>query len=95
MNGEKCMTKMNEIKKHIVKLFYTDDKKIYSLISIRFFLFIFIFVHHCYNLVKIPILRQPALAVSSFIILSGFLNGFIYINKDFSLNLLLLAQYMI
>ena len=79
------MTKMNEIKKHIVKLFYTDDKKIYPLISIRFFLFIFIFVHHCYNLVKIPILRQPALAVSSFIILSGFLNGFIYINKDFSI----------
>lgn len=77
--------KIDGIRKYIVKYFYTDDKKIYPLLSVRFFLFIFIFVHHCYNLVEIPILRQPALAVSSFIILSGFLNGFIYINKDLSI----------
>lgn len=69
------------------KIFYNtnEDKKIYTLYSIRFFMFICIFVHHCYDNVKIPILRQPALAVSFFIILSGFLNGYVYIKKDFNI----------
>lgn len=69
------------------KIFYktNEDKKIYTLYSIRFFMFICIFVHHCYDNVKIPILRQPTLAVSFFIILSGFLNGYVYIKKDFKI----------
>ena len=69
--------------KLIQKLFYLEEDKkvIYPLYTFRFILFIFIFVHHCYGNVQIPILRQPALAVSGFFILSGFLNSYIYLNK--------------
>ena len=70
------------MKNVISKLFYESDNKIiYPLYTLRFILFIFIFVHHCYGNVQISWLRQPALAVSGFILLSGFLNGYIYINK--------------
>jgi peptidoglycan/LPS O-acetylase OafA/YrhL len=58
-----------------------EDKTIHTFNSLRFIFFLFIFVHHCYNYVNIPILRQYELAVSVFIILSGFLNGYIYKNK--------------
>ena len=68
------------------KWFYNnDEKKIWPFYSFKFLFFIFIFIHHCYNCVKIPFLRQPALAVSGFIIISGFLTGYIYINKDLKL----------
>lgn len=59
---------MSEEKKPLIKSFQ----------AIRFFLFVFIFVHHCSNLVKIEILDQSGFAVSCFIILSGFLNGYLY-----------------
>ena len=73
--------------KNIIKtLFYKpDNKKIYPLYTLRFIFFIFIFVHHIYNNVQISWLRQPALAVSGFIILSGFLNGYIYVNKNYKI----------
>ncbi len=65
------------------KLFYDNDgKTIWSIYSLKFLFFVFIFVHHCYDYVRIPLLRQPSLAVSAFIIISGFLTGLIYINKD-------------
>lgn len=76
----------NKLKNMWTNLFYDDDKEIYSLYTLRFIFFIFIFVHHCYENVQIPILRQPAFAVSGFIILSGFLNGYIYIKKDYKLS---------
>lgn len=74
------------MKKLISTLFYVDEinennTKIYTLYALRFILFIFIFVEHCYYNVGIEALRQPELAVSGFIILSGFLNGYIYKNK--------------
>ena len=42
-------------------------------------------IQHCYSFVKIPILNKPALGVSGFIILSWFLNGLIYIDKEIKL----------
>lgn len=76
------------MEKIISKFFYgrDDTKKIYTFNVLRFIFFIFIFVHHCYNNIKIPILKQPALAVSGFLILSGFLNGYIYKGKFEKIN---------
>lgn len=62
-----------------------ENKEIYTLYSIRSFLFITILIQHCYSFVKIPILNKPALGVSGFIILSWFLNGLIYIDKEIKL----------
>lgn len=74
------------MKKVLKNLFYlSDDKEIYPLYTLRFVFFIFIFVHHCYGYVQIPILKQANFAVSGFIILSGFLNGYIYVKKDFKI----------
>lgn len=68
--------------KGILKSFFyfdENDKVIHTLNTLRFIFFIFIFVFH--SGINISILKQPALAVSGFIILSGFLNGYIYKNK--------------
>lgn len=63
-----------------------ENKEIYPFYTLRFFFFIAIFVHHCFNLVRVDFLRQPALAVSGFIVLSGYLNAYMYLNK-YKLNL--------
>ena len=54
---------------------------IYSFYAIRFLFFAFIFIHHTAKLVRIPIIDQSGLAVSGFLIMSGFLCGYLYINK--------------
>lgn len=70
------------MKSVLSKLFYDkNDKVIYPFYTLRFFFFLFIFVHHCYGNIRVPLLRQSSLAVSGFIILSGFLTGYIYANK--------------
>lgn len=75
---------MNVLKK-IKSFFYLniggEHKEIYPFYAFRFLFFVAIFVHHSFNLVKVDFLRQPTMAVSGFIILSGFLNGYIYLNK--------------
>lgn len=70
----------------IKKAFYMGEtNKIYTIYALKFLFFVFIFVHHCFENIRIPILRQPALGVSGFIITSGFLNGYIYINKNLNI----------
>ena len=59
-----------------------NDSNLYTLYSLRFIFFILIFVTHCYWNVRIPFLKNPGIGVSGFIILSGFLNGYLYINKS-------------
>lgn len=83
------------MQKILKRLFYlnTEEKEIYPLYTLRFIFFVFIFVHHCYENVEVPLLRQPTLAVSAFIILSGFLNGYIYIKKDYKIKEFLKFTY--
>ena len=73
------MNLLNRLK----SFFYLDNeyKEIYPFYALRFIFFIMIFVHHCFGFVRVDFLRQPALAVSGFIILSGYLNGYIYLDK--------------
>lgn len=75
------------MKKSNIEIFYptNDDKKIYPLFSLRFILFILIFVYHCSIVINVQLKRQTAFAVSTFIILSGFLSGLLYINRDFNI----------
>ena len=75
--GKKC-------KKYLSEFIFGDsdnptDIKVFY--SFRFILFLFIFIHHSFNYNYLVKFRQPALGVSAFIILSGFLNGYIYKNK--------------
>ena len=67
--------------------FFLEDKKIYTLYALRFILFLLIFAHHTYKHLQIDFIRQPALGVAGFIILSGFLNGYIYKNKYNKINI--------
>jgi len=57
------------------------ERIIKPLYAIRFILFTLIFVHHCSSWVRIEWLAQPRLAVAGFIIISGFLNGYLYNNQ--------------
>lgn len=52
-----------------------------SLYTLRFIMFVFIFVHHSKWLVKVDWLAQSGLAVAGFIVLSGFLTGYLYNKK--------------
>ncbi|MBR2603802.1 MAG: acyltransferase [Bacilli bacterium] len=58
-----------------------EKRIIKSLYTIRFLLFILIFLRHTIGLVKMEWLAQSGLAVTGFIILSGFLNGYMYNSK--------------
>ena len=67
----------------------TKEKTIInSFFAIRFLFFTFIFIHHTKGLVRIPIIDQSGLAVSGFLIMSGFLCGYLYLNKYDLLNLM-------
>lgn len=57
-----------------------DNKEIRTFNALRLFFFLLIFLFHSssYNKFKIS---APALGVSGFIILSGFLNGYLYNDK--------------
>ncbi len=69
-----------KLKKYIYEFIFgseSNSKEIKVFYSLRFIFFLFIFIHHSFNYNGLTKFCQPALGVSGFIILSGFLNGYI------------------
>lgn len=82
--NENAILLAEKLKKYIYEFIFgseSNSKEIKVFYSLRFIFFLFIFIHHSFNYNNLAIFCQPALGVSGFIILSGFLNGYIYMNK--------------